>query len=404
MSLIVQKFGGTSLADVDRICAVARRVIASKKEGHQIVVVVSAMAGETNHLMSLGKSITHDPPKKEQDLLLATGEQVTVALLTMALIRENCPAEGLLGYQVALITDAHHGRAKIQEVETKRLREVLARNAVPVIAGFQGMSPDGAITTIGRGGSDTSAVAVAAALRADRCEIYTDVAGVYTADPRIVHNAKLLPQLTYEEMLELAGAGAKVLHGRAVEIAARERVPLVVRSSFDNGKGTKIVSEEDIMEKALVSGITSRLDEAKVAIRGVPDEVGVTAKIFKPLADAGINIDMILQNASRDGSVDVTFTVPQEDLTKAITLARNISKDIHAEEVEASADIAKISVVGVGMRTHAGVAYKMFEALAREGIRIHMISTSEIRVAIVIDLKYAELATRALHEAFDLGK
>ena len=404
MTLIVQKFGGTSVGDVDRIKAVADRVARVATQGHQVVVVVSAMAGETDRLLELARRTTNEPVPHLQDLLVSTGEQVTVGLLGLALEARGLKSRGFLGHQVRIVTDDRHGKARIKRIDAERIREALDQGNIVVVAGFQGVTEEGAITTIGRGGSDTSAVAIAAALKADVCEIFTDVAGVYTADPRMVPGARLLKRVTYEEMLEMADAGAKVLHHRSVEIAARYHVPLVVRSSFDDGEGTQIVPEEKIMEDTLVSGITLDAKEAKVAIRHVPDRVDTPARIFEPLSKADINVDMILMNVSKEGYTDVSFTVPKDDLKRALTIAERVAREVGAGQVEASADIAKVSVVGLGMRSHAGVAYQMFAALAKEGIGIQMISTSEIKVAMVIDVKYAELAVRVLHDVFGLSR
>lgn len=405
MKIIVQKFGGTSVANRERIFAVAKRALKEQQSGNSVVVVVSAMAGETNRLLELARSMTDEPSLAHQDILLATGEQVTVALLGIALAELGVASKSFLGHQVRIVTDEQHGRARIQHIDTEALQKTLASGKVAIVAGFQGVTEKGDITTIGRGGSDTTAVALAAALHAARCDIFTDVTGVYTADPRICSNARHLKKLSYEEMLELAGAGAKVLHSRCVEIAAKYRVPLYVASSFEETEGTWIVSEEEAgMEDTLVSGITLNVNEAKVAVRKVPDRVGIPAQLFQPLSEAGINVDMIIQNIAHDGTTDVTFTVPKEDLKRALTLAEGVAREVGAGRVEAASDIAKVSVIGVGMRSHAGVAHRMFAALASEGIGIQMISTSEIKVAIVIDIKYAELAVRVLHHAFQLEK
>ncbi|MFA4874620.1 MAG: aspartate kinase, partial [bacterium] len=373
------------------------------RSGDRIAVVVSAMAGETDRLIGLAREMSSEPMARDLDLLMATGEQAAVALLSLAIRNEGLDTETFLGFQAGIRTDSNHGRARIEHIDATPVKAALDAGKVAIVAGFQGATPQGAITTIGRGGSDTSAVALAAAIGADHCEIFTDVDGVHAADPRIVPTARLLPKITYEEMMELADAGAKVLHARCVEIAARFRVPLVVRSSFSAGEGTWVVPEEEQMEGAIVSGITCNTGEAKVAIRRVPDKVGVTAAIFAPIAKAGINVDLIIQNVSEDGYTDLTFTVPKEDLRRAMTLAENAAREVAAGRVEAAGDIAKISAVGLGMRSHAGVAHRMFEALAREGIAIQMIGTSEIKVSIVIDIKYAELAVRVLHEAFGLS-
>lgn len=403
MKTIVHKYGGTSVANPERIRAVAKRVSDAARKGNRVAVVVSAMAGETDRLIKLAKEMSGEPAASELDLIMATGEQASVALLSLALRNEGLETETFLGFQAGIITDANHGRARIINIDPSLIAAALEAGKVAIVAGFQGATVDGDITTIGRGGSDTSAVALAASLSADHCEIYTDVEGVFTADPNIVPNPKLLPKVTYEEMMELADAGAKVLHSRSVEIAARYKMPLLVRSSFSDVEGTWVVPEDQHMEGPLVSGITCMKGEAKVAIRRVPDKVGVTAAIFAPIAKAGINVDLIIQNVSEDGYTDLTFTVPKEDLRRAMTLAENAAREVKAGRVEAAGDIAKVSAVGLGMRSHAGVAHKMFAALAKEGIAIQMIGTSEIKVSIVIDIKYAELAVRVLHEAFGLS-
>ncbi len=409
MSLIVQKYGGTSVATPEKIKAVAKRIAASKKNGDKIVVVLSAMAGETNRLIDLAKQAGVEPNPKHQDLLVATGEQVSVSLMAIALEELGIKAEPLLAHQVSILTDGNHGRARIRNIDTKKLLQIVDEGTVAVVAGFQGVTEEGAITTIGRGGSDVTAVAIAAALSQVSglrsqvsCEIFTDVDGVFTADPRICQKSRKLSRISYEEMLELADAGAKVLHTRAVEIAAKYSLPVHVRSTFNDSDGTWVVPEEEKMEDALVSGITCNLNEAKVAIRRVPDKVGITAKIFEPISKAQINVDMILQNVSADGYTDLTFTVPKEDLKRAIALTEVVARQVEAGRVEAAGDIAKISVVGLGMRSHAGIAHTMFAALAKEGIGVQMIGTSEIKVSIVIEMKYAELAVRTLHDAFHL--
>ena len=404
MKTIVQKYGGTSVANPERIRAVASRVAAAVKRGDRVAVVVSAMAGETDRLLAAAREFAQggEPSLAHVDFLVATGEQQSVALLSLALEAQGVPAEAFTGGQAGFHTDENHGRARILGIDALPVKKALEAGRVAVVAGFQGKSEGGEITTIGRGGSDTSAVALAAALEADVCEIYTDVEGVATADPRICSTARVLPRISYEELMELADAGAKVVHSRAVELAAKYRVPLAVKSSFSEAEGTWVVSEEGAMEGTVVSGITCNTGEAKVAIRRVPDKVGVTAKIFAPIAKAGINVDLIVQNVAEDGRTDLTFTVPKEDLRRAMTLAETAAREVEAGRVEAAGDIAKISAVGLGMRSHAGVAHRMFEALAKEGIGIQMIGTSEIKVSIVIDVKYAELAVRVLHEAFGL--
>lgn len=404
MKTIVQKYGGTSVADVGRIKAVADHAAACVRAGNRLVIVVSAMAGETDRLIALAREVNPDPDPDDVDLLLATGEQKAVAILALALHEKGIAPRTFLGHQAGILTDMNHRRARILKIDPSRILASLDKSKVAIVAGFQGVTQDGEITTIGRGGSDTSAVALAAAIRADLCEIFTDVEGVLTADPKVCSNARALKKISYEEMMELADAGAKVVHARAIELAAKFRVPLVVRSSFTYGEGTWIVPEEEIMEGTVVSGITCNTGEAKVAIRRVPDKVGVTAKIFAPIAKAGINVDLIIQNVSADGFTDLTFTVPKEDLRRAMTLADTQARAVEAGKVEAAGDIAKISVVGLGMRNHAGVAHRIFRRLGEEGIGIQMIGTSEIKVSVVIDIKYAELAVRVLHEEFELHK
>ncbi len=402
MDIIVQKYGGTSVASPEKIKLVAKKVAKAHLAGKQVVVVLSAMAGETSRLLGLAQKLNEDASPKFSDLIVSTGEQMSIALMSMALEKLQIPVEPFLGHQISLITDENHGRAKIQHIKTKRLEDVLAQGKVAVVAGFQGVTVDGSLTTIGRGGSDITAVALAAALKADSCDIFTDVEGVYTADPRLCEQTRKINHISYEEMLELADCGAKVLHTRAVEIAAKYGVKVQVRSSFSENEGTWIIPEDKVMEDALVSSITCNINEAKVAIRQVPDKVGVTAHIFEPIAKSGINVDMILQNVSEAGFTDLTFTVPKEDLKKAITLSEVVARKVEAGRVEAAGNIAKISVVGVGMRSHAGVAHTIFATLAKQGIGIQMISTSEIKVSVVVDIKYAELAVRVLHEVFAL--
>ncbi|RUM86922.1 MAG: aspartate kinase [Thermodesulfatator sp.] len=402
--LIVQKFGGTSVGDLDRLRRVARRVAHYKDQGHQLVVVVSAMAGETDRLLSLAYELASEPSPRELDMLVATGEQVTASLLAIALRAMGYPARAFLAYQIPILTNRLYTRARIQDIGTERLREVLARGEIVVVAGFQGVTENGDITTLGRGGSDTTAVALAAALKADLCEIFTDVEGVYTADPRIVSRARKLEKISYEEMLELASAGAKVLEIRAVEFAMIYRVPLHVRSTFSEVPGTIITEEDEEMERVLVSGVTYNRNEARISLYGVPDQPGVAARIFGPIAERGILVDMIIQTGRPDGRADLTFTVPRTTLREAVRLVEKIAREIGAERVESAEDIAKVSIVGAGMRTHAGVAARMFETLARHGINIQMISTSEIKVSCVIDEKFTELAVRALHEAFGLDR
>lgn len=400
--LIVQKYGGSSVADLDRIKNVAQRIIKYRKEGHQLVVVVSAMAGETDRLINLAKAITPDPPLRELDMLVSTGEQVTSSLLSITLQSMGVPSIALLGYQIPIYTNELFTKARIKEIKVDKIKEELNRGKVVVVAGFQGVTEKGDITTLGRGGSDTTAVALAAALRADLCEIYTDVEGVFTADPRIVDKARKLSKISYEEMLEMSGAGAKVLEMRSVELAMIYKVPLVVRSSFNESEGTIITEEDEEMEKVLVSGVTYNRNEARISIYGVPDRPGVAAQIFGPIGEKGIVVDMIVQTSRVDGKADLTFTVPKTDYKQAMEIVRGIASSLSAERVEGDEKIAKVSIIGAGMRTHSGVATKMFETLAKHGINIMMISTSEIKISCIIDEKYTELAVRALHEAFEL--
>jgi aspartate kinase len=400
--LIVQKYGGTSVANLERIRNVAERVAEYKRAGHDLVVVVSAMAGETDRLINLAKSITENPPLRELDMLVSTGEQVTSALLAITLQAMGYKARAFLGYQIPIYTTDLFTKARIKEIKVDTIKSALARGEIVVVAGFQGVTEEGDITTLGRGGSDTTAVALAAALKADLCEIYTDVEGVYTADPRIVPKARKLAKVSYEEMLEMASSGAKVLEMRSVELAMIYKVPLVVRSSFSRANGTLITEEDEEMEKVLVSGITYNRNEARISIYGVPDVPGVAAKVFGPIGDAGIIVDMIIQTARPDGKADLTFTVPRTDFKQAMEIVKKIAEELKAERVEGDDSIAKVSIIGAGMRTHPGVATKMFETLAKHGINIMMISTSEIKISCVIDEKFTELAVRALHEAFQL--
>lgn len=402
MALIVQKYGGTSVGTVERIQAVADRVIETKNQGHQVVVVVSAMSGETDRLLTLAKSITDTPTPRELDVLLSTGEQTTIALLSMALEDKGHSAVSYTGGQVHIRTDDAHNKARIVEIEDARVHKQLNDGKVVVIAGFQGIDEDGNITTLGRGGSDTTAVAMAAALKADECRIYTDVDGVYTADPRIVSDARRMPFITYEEMLEMASLGSKVLQIRSVEFARKYNVNLRVLSSFKEGPGTLITDEDENMEAAQISGIAHNKDEAKLTIVGVPDNPGIASKILGPIADANIEVDMIVQNVGLDNSTDFTFTVNRGDYEKALSILKDIAKSINAKDVSGDNRIVKISVVGVGMRSHAGIASKMFKALADEGINIQMISTSEIKVSVVVAENYLELGVRTLHAAFGL--
>jgi aspartate kinase len=398
--LVVQKYGGTSVADVDRIRNVAGRIGRTRAEGHDVVVVVSAMAGETNRLLALAKAAARTPDDRESDALVATGEQVTAALTALALQDTGVRARSFLGHQVRIETDSAHGKARITRIDVERLRDALGGGAVAVVAGFQGVDGQGSVTTLGRGGSDTSAVALAAALRADVCEIYTDVDGVFTSDPRIVPQARKLDRIAYDEMLELASLGAKVLQIRSVEFAKRYRVPVHVRSSFNDSEGTWVVEEDPTMEEVSVAGVAYDRDEAKLTVLRVPDRPGVAAKVFGPIARANIVVDMIIQNASADGTTDLTFTVPRVDFDKAKGLLEATAREIGAQGIAAQTDVAKVSIVGVGMRAHAGIAARMFEVLSAEGINIQMISTSEIKISVVIDAKYTELAVRTLHDAF----
>ncbi len=402
MALIVQKYGGTSLGSVERIQAVAGKIIACCEDGHEAVVVVSAMSGETDRLLRLAHEISAAPDSRELDVLLATGEQVTIALLSMALKQRDYLAESFTGGQVRILTDNVHGKARIVDIDALRVRKALSEGKVVVIAGFQGINDAGNITTLGRGGSDTTAVAMAAALEADECRIYTDVDGVYTADPRIVPEARRLAQLSYEEMLELASLGAKVLQIRSVEFASKYHVPLRVLSSFAPGPGTRITDEDENMEKALVSGVAHNRDEAKLTILGVPDSPGVAYKILGPIAAANIEVDMIVQNVGVDNTADFTFTMHRKEYDKALAILKHTAAELGAREVSGDARIVKLSIVGVGMRSHAGIASQMFAALGREGINIQMISTSEIKVSVVVDEKYLELGVRTLHAAFGL--
>jgi aspartate kinase len=400
MGLIVQKYGGTSVADLDRIRNVAMRVARTRAAGHDVVVVVSAMAGETNRLLALGKGAADGPSEREMDALVATGEQVTAALTAMVLEGMGVAAQSFMGHQVRIETDRAYMRARIRRIDGESLRAVLARGAIAVVAGFQGVDDTGSITTLGRGGSDTSAVALAAALKADVCEIYTDVDGVYTADPRIVPKAKKLARIAHDEMLELASLGAKVLQIRSVEFAKRYGVKVHVRSSFNDSEGTWVVEEDSSMEEVTVSGVAADLNQAKLTLVRVPDRPGIAAHLFGPIAEAGIVVDMIIQNASADGTTDLTFTVPRDDYDKAHRLIDRVAKDIGAETIRGDLGVAKVSIVGLGMRTHAGVAAKMFDVLAKANVNVQMISTSEIKISVVIDANYVELAQRVLHDAF----
>jgi aspartate kinase len=403
LALIVQKYGGTSVGSIDRIKAVAARVAGSRDRGDSLVVVVSAMAGETNRLFKLASELCELPDVRETDVLVATGEQVSAALLTIRLQSLGYPAVSFLGFQMNLATDSNHGRARIKSVQCDRVKRALDDGRIVVVAGYQGVNPEGDITTLGRGASDLTAVALAAALKADACEIYTDVDGVYTADPRICPKAQKLARVSYDEMLEMAGLGAKVLQLRSVELARRYNVPLVVRSSFNDSEGTWVGQEDKIMEDVLVSGVTLDQNQSKITIAAVADQPGLAARIFGPIADAGIVVDMIIQNASADGRTDMTFTVGREDLQRTLELTRRVADEIGAAGVKHEDQTAKVSVVGLGMRSHAGVAARMFQVLANERINIEMIATSEIKVSVVVKSKYGELAMRALHDAFING-
>ena len=404
MSLYVYKFGGTSVGSVERIKAVAEKVKSAQQAGNEIVVVVSAMSGETNRLIALAKEMQAQPTDRELDVIVSTGEQVTVALLSMALHHIGCDAVSYTGGQVKILTDSSHTKARILHIEDQKMRADLAKGKVVVVAGFQGVDEDGNITTLGRGGSDTTAVALAAALKADECHIYTDVDGVYTTDPRVEPKARRLDKITFEEMLEMASLGSKVLQIRSVEFAGKYNVPLRVLSSFTEGAGTLITYEESEMESALISGIAFNRDEAKLTISGVPDKPGIASKILGPIAAANIEVDMIIQNIAEDDTTDFTFTVHRNDFQRAKALLDFTCAELSARKVTGDEGIVKVSIVGVGMRSHAGIASTMFQALAKEGINIKMISTSEIKISVVVDEKYLELAVRTLHSAFNLNK
>ncbi|MBW1972458.1 MAG: aspartate kinase [Deltaproteobacteria bacterium] len=405
MALIVQKYGGTSVANIERVRNVAARIIKTKNEGNKVVVVVSAMAGETDRLISLAKEITDKPNERELDMLISTGEQVSVALLAIMLNSMGYPALSYVAHQIKIITDDKFGRARIREIESERILEELDKDKIVIVAGFQGIDSQNNITTLGRGGSDTSAVAIAAALKADICEIYTDVEGVFTTDPNIYSKARKLDKISYEEMLEMASLGAKVLQIRSVEFAKKYGVLIHVRSSFSDKPGTIVCEEEISMEKVVVSGVTYTKNDARIAINKLPDKPGVAAKIFDAIAKKGIIVDMIIQTSSMDtGYANLAFTVSKADLNKTLELTKQVAKKLGAKEVTYDENIAKISMVGVGMRSHSGVASKMFSTLAKEGINIQMISTSEIKISCIIDAKYTELAIRSLHDAFELEK
>lgn len=402
MALLVQKYGGTSMGSVERIEHVAAKVAAARERGHRIVVVVSAMSGETDRLLKLAKSIDSRPDPRELDQIIATGEQVSIALLAIALRKLGVPARSFLGWQVPIRTDRAYSKARITEIDSTRLLAECEAGIVPIVAGFQGVDDEGNVTTLGRGGSDTTGVALAAALQADECQIYTDVDGVYTTDPRIEPKARRLDRITFEEMLELASLGSKVLQIRSVEFAGKYKVPLRVLSTFQDGPGTLITLEESTVEDPLISGIAFNRDEAQLTVFGVPDRPGIAASILGPVGEANIEIDMIVQNVGADGTTDFTFTVHRNDYERALEIAQAAAQDLNAKGARAVTDIVKVSVVGVGMRSHAGIASKMFRALAAEGINIRMISTSEIKISVVIEDKYLELAVRTLHKAFGL--
>ena len=402
--LVVQKYGGTSVGSIERIKNVARKLARFYQEGHQLVVVVSAMAGETDRLINLAYQMTNNPDPRELDVLLATGEQSSAALLAMALKDMGYPATSLVAFQARIFTDDAFGRARIDEIDCARLKKELETGNIVIVAGFQGIDRHGDITTLGRGGSDTTAVALAAALKADICEIYTDVEGVFTADPRICPEVKKINKISYDEMMELASLGAKVLQIRSVDVAKKYKVPVHVRSSFIEQEGTMVVDTDAEMEKVIVTAVTYNKDEARITVRGVPDRPGIAAQLFKPIGEAGIVVDMIIQNTSEEGITDMTFTVPKVDFKNALEIARQAANKIGAERVLGDEHIGKVSIVGVGMRNHPGVAARMFQSLANAGINILMISTSEIKVSCVIDEKEVERAVQVLHKAFDLGK
>ncbi|HNU71996.1 MAG TPA: aspartate kinase [Thermodesulfobacteriota bacterium] len=403
MALIVQKYGGTSVGSIERIRNVARRLMETQAQGHEVVAVVSAMAGETDRLIGLAHGLTDAPDSREYDVLVSTGEQVSIALLSIAIIAMGGKARSFTGHQVKILTDESFSKARIMSIEAERLLQEVKNGYIGVVAGFQGVDEDGNVTTLGRGGSDTSAVALAAALGADVCEIYTDVDGVYTADPNICPDARKLDRISYEEMLEMASAGAKVLHSRSVEIGKKFHIPILVRSSFSEEEGTMVTLEDAEMEKYVVTSVNYNRTEAKLTISGIPDVPGIAARIFQPIANANIVVDMIIQNVGRDGLADLTFTVAKTDVKKALDILSCVAKDMNAISVTTDVNISKISIVGIGMRSHAGVATKVFSILADEGINIMMISTSEIKISCVIEEKYTELAVRVLHDVFNLG-
>jgi len=404
LSIIVQKYGGTSVGTLERIRRVAERVAGAAAEGNSIVVVVSAMSGETNRLIELASGAAPNPVGREYDVIVSSGEQVSAGLLAMTLQEMGQPAESLLAHQIPILTDDEHGSARIKDIDVGNILKRLDEGLVVVVPGFQGVTPAGDVATLGRGGSDTTAVALAAALKAEVCEIYTDVEGVFTTDPGLCSEARKLKKISYDEMLEMASLGAKVLQTRSVEFARKYSIPVLVRSSFTEAEGTLVTMEDEEMEKVVVSGITYERDEAKISVLGVPDRPGIAARIFKPLTDAGINVDMIVQNVGRDASTDLTFTVSESDFDEAVAITGETAKDIEARDVVGDRDISKVSIVGAGMKSHAGIASKTFTVLADEGINIEMISTSEIKISCVVDSKYMELAVRVLHKAFGLAE
>jgi len=404
MALVVQKYGGTSVADINKMEGVARKIIKSKEEGNDVVVVVSAMAGETDRLIQLAQKAADEPDEREFDALVSIGEQVTITLLSIILNKLGYRSKSLLGFQVKILTDQAYKKARIIKIDTKKITKELKMGNIVVVAGFQGVDEENNITTLGRGGSDTSAVALAAALKADVCDIYTDVDGVYTADPNICSKARRLSKISYDEMLEMARAGAKVLQPRSVELAKKFNVPVCVRSSFTDGGGTLVTKEDEEMEREVVCGVTYDRDQAKITVVHVPDRPGIAARLFTPLAHHNIVVDMIIQNASIEGYTDLTFTVSRKDIKKSYEIIEEVAKEIGAKKIEIDDDVTKVSIIGVGMISHSGVAAKMFSALSGEGINILMISTSEIKISCVIQAKYTELAVSALHDAFGLDK
>ncbi len=405
MALIVQKYGGTSVKDMDRLKAVAERIVSSVSQGNKVVVVVSAMAGETDKLIKLSHEVSDSPDEREMDLLLSSGERVTSSLTAMAIQNLGYKSISLTGRQVGIITDSSHTKAMIEHIDTGRLNRELSDGKIPVVAGFQGINEFSEVTTLGRGGSDTTAVAIAAALKADLCEIYTDVDGVYTTDPNIVSQARKIDSISYDEMLEMASLGAKVLHGRSVEVAKKYNVPLMIRSSFNNSQGTTVTKEDENMERIVVSGVTSDKNQSRITIMGVPDKPGIAATLFNSIADTNIVVDMIVQNVGSDGkSTDISFTVPVTDCKKALEITRQVSDTLGAKGANLKEGISKVSIIGVGMRSHFGIAAKMFSSLAENGINIMMISTSEIKISCIIDIKRTEDAVKILHEAFEMSE